>query len=138
MTIGVYCIENEVDGKKYIGKSINVEARIKSHKYCLKKESHHNAHLQNAVLKYGIKNFKFYLLETLEELDHIALAFREMYWIDFFGTLDRDNGYNLLYDSPNGTQFHPETRKKYSEGRIGELNANFGNQWSSEQKQRMS
>jgi predicted GIY-YIG superfamily endonuclease len=36
MTIGIYAIRNKVDGKMYIGKSSNVEKRIKDHIRLLK------------------------------------------------------------------------------------------------------
>ena len=38
MTSGIYCIKNSVDGKVYIGKSINIERRIGEHKRSLVKD----------------------------------------------------------------------------------------------------
>lgn len=52
--IGIYCIENIINGKKYIGQSINLKDRLYGHKTKLKHNKHKNRHLQFAVNKYGI------------------------------------------------------------------------------------
>ena len=50
---GVYQIKNLINGKLYIGSSIDVDKRLKSHFSALDKGCHNNAYLQNAWNKYG-------------------------------------------------------------------------------------
>ena len=49
---GIYKITCVSNGKIYIGKSINIDQRIKSHKYSEKNSGYHGR-FQNAIKKYG-------------------------------------------------------------------------------------
>lgn len=75
----IYCIENNINGKKYVGQTINLRQRWSKHKRRLKKGRHDNSHLQNSFDKHGEKNFKF---RVLEEVVKEKLNEREVYWID--------------------------------------------------------
>ena len=50
--IGIYKIENKVNGKVYIGQSVNIKKRWKQHKYELNSNNHVNKHLQASWNKY--------------------------------------------------------------------------------------
>jgi len=63
---GVYCIENLITHKRYIGSSTKLYTRFKHHKYCLDAGRHANPHLQNAWNEYGDERFEFKIIE-LEE-----------------------------------------------------------------------
>ena len=106
---GIYCIENIVNHKKYIGQSIDVEERWKKHVSELKHGRHHNDYLQNSWNKYGEDNFKFYILEYC---DIDTLDDREVYWINFYNTINRDNGYNLKSGGQNGGSILSEYSKE--------------------------
>jgi DNA-binding XRE family transcriptional regulator/predicted GIY-YIG superfamily endonuclease len=81
-----------LDGKVYIGLSNNIERRWKEH---IRNKSTSLIH-QN-IIKYGIENFKF---EVLEECDEDMLETREEYWIEHYQSAV--NGYNI---PPSGN--HP-------------------------------
>lgn len=140
MTIGIYCIRNTVDDKRYIGKSRNIEARLYTHRNTLSKSQTKdvNRHLYAAVQKYGIDAFEFFILEEHTELDEARLSDRELFFIDLYNTCCRDHGYNLRRDSSTNTFVHDETRKLISLLNTGFNNPNYGNRWTDEMKESMS
>lgn len=79
--IGIYKIENQRNGKQYIGSSNNVNKRLTEHRRVLKNGIHHSIKLQRAVNKYGIENFTFCLLEECTEGD---LLKQEQRYFDLF------------------------------------------------------
>lgn len=113
---GIYCIENLVNHKKYIGQSNDIEHRWKTHKYALNSGCHDNDYLQKSWNKYGCENFRFYIIELcdIEMLDE-----REVYYIDFYDTLNRDNGYNLTSGGSTNKYYSEEVRNKISQALKG-------------------
>lgn len=96
--MGIYKIENLINGKVYIGQSVNTNARWLAHKEVLSMPSH--AHelkkpLYKEMQKYGIENFNF---EVIEECNKEDLNEREIYWIKKYNSYyfsKNSNGYNL-------------------------------------------
>lgn len=83
----IYCLENKINGKKYIGQTIQAgQARWRKHK---SDSFDKDTHLYCAMRKYGIDNFYY---SILEEIDNELLNERERYWIAHFDTYH--NGYN--------------------------------------------
>ena len=113
---GIYCIENLINHKKYIGQSNNIEYRWKRHKYELNRGHHDNDYLQKSWDKYGCDNFKFYILELcdISMLDEL-----EVYYIDLYQTLNRDNGYNLTSGGSVNKQYSKEVCEKISQALMG-------------------
>lgn len=97
-TCGIYVITNQVNGKVYVGKSIDVPNRWRQHKWDLNKNKHGNAYLQNAWNKYGAENFSF---ELLEECEEEILHLKEMEWVCTFSTTNRELGYNIREEDEN-------------------------------------
>lgn len=93
---GIYCINNIINNKKYIGQSININKRWKSHISALNNNRHYNFHLQQAWNKYGSKNFEFNVIEIC---DKSLLNEREVYWIEKFNSLEL--GYNATMGGDN-------------------------------------
>lgn len=93
MTMGIYKIENKVNGKVYIGSSKNIENRWKQHRRMLDKKEHHSQHLQSSWDVYGSEDFSFDIIEQVE--DSKKLLERESYYIQRFNSLDSNNGYNV-------------------------------------------
>lgn len=92
MVGGIYKIENIVDGKSYIGSSVNVSARKYKHFWMLKKGVHDNNHLQHSYNKFGEESFKFEILEYCPDYELIS---RENYHIIKYKSSDSNFGYNL-------------------------------------------
>lgn len=96
---GIYCIENKETHKKYIGQSINIYYRWSKHKGELNNHIHDNDYLQKAWDKYGQECFDFYILEECDVKD---LDTKEIYYINYYDTLNHDKGYNLKYGGQDG------------------------------------
>jgi group I intron endonuclease len=117
---GIYCIQNTIDGKCYIGKSINIPKRWKEHRASLRNGHHHNKHLQKAWDYYGEKSFHFKVLEYAnpKELAELEIAYISKH--KAFG----ENGYNFTMGGEGGLLGMPktkETRRKISEANKGRL-----------------
>ena len=91
---GIYCIENLLNNKKYIGQSEELDVRLAKHFWLLNKNKHDNRHLQGAFNIDGIDNFSFYVLEECECISKI-LDEKETYYMDLYKTLDPRFGYNI-------------------------------------------
>lgn len=93
MTCGIYKIENLINGKIYIGQSIEIEKRWKKHL-----AAQDDFLIHKAIRKYGKNNFNFTILE---ECDIKDLDEKECYWIKFYDTII-PNGYNMVTGGSNG------------------------------------
>lgn len=140
MTIGIYAITHIPSGKKYIGKSINIERRLIAHKHSLLssvRSKDTNRHLYNTVQKHGWEEFSTEVIECFGSVDESMIAERELYWMDFYNTTDRKHGFNLRRDSSTKMIIHSETRELMA-GRVGEKNPNFGKKWTHSMREKMS
>lgn len=63
---GIYQILNIKTGQCYIGQSINLLKRARSHLSRLKYNKHPNRHLQSSYSKYGSDSFEFRKIQNLE------------------------------------------------------------------------
>ena len=57
----IYVITNDINGKQYVGQSINPEKRFLQHKNLAGKD--HYSLLHNAMQKYGTEHFSLKILE---------------------------------------------------------------------------
>lgn len=97
--IGIYLITNKVNGKVYIGQSVDIDRRIKEHYrssqpevYALRNERDYKTPIHLAMNKYGIHNFS---IKVLEECNKEDLDDKEIYWINVYKSNNKCFGYNL-------------------------------------------
>lgn len=96
--IGIYEIKNCVNGMRYIGQSIHIDARIKQHFYSAFQQhsTEYNTNLSKAIREYSQKNFTSRVVELcdIDKLDQ-----KEVEWIAKFDTYH--NGYNMTPGGEN-------------------------------------
>ena len=93
--IGIYKIENKVNGKVYIGQSIDIGNRLRQHRYRAfnqKDKKTYSLYLYAAIRKYGKDNFTYSIVELC---DKSQLDERERYWISYYRSNEKGRGYNL-------------------------------------------
>lgn len=103
---GIYCVENIINNKKYIGLSKDIHRRWLEHKRVSfnKNSKEYNYPLYNAIRKYGIENFNFYILEECAEDE---LKEKEKYWINYY------NSNNIGYNITPGGEFSSLSNEKH-------------------------
>lgn len=106
----IYKIENLVNGKVYIGQTVQSPKRRESaHKRNLRKGIHDNDFLQKAWNKYGEENFKFSIVEKCTESNIDNL---EVKWINFYR--NKNVSYNLESGGKTNKKIHKSTKEKMS------------------------
>jgi len=98
--IGIYKLTNKINGKCYIGQSVNIKKRIENH-LCLNnaKEPGQVAFdypIYRAIRKYGRENFEW---EVLEECKVEELAEKELFYIEKYSSIK--DGYNQTNSTSN-------------------------------------
>ena len=142
---GIYCYQNLINGKKYIGQSCNLVKRYRTFKQPGFRYA--GSLINKARKKYGIENFQFTILTHCRREE---LNYWEKFYIKRLKTNDERYGYNLTdggdskYQLSDHTKnliresWNPERRKKQSEAQKGKNNYNYGKHWNNELKGRMS
>ncbi len=91
--IGIYKITNIINNKVYIGQSKNILFRWQKHRTIPFNPNHidYDKLLYRAIRKYGLNNFEF---EVIEECSIGELDQKEIYWIKYYDSCNRNKGYN--------------------------------------------
>ncbi len=122
MKTGIYRIKNTINGKSYIGSAArNLLGRWRTHKSCLKQQTHHSSKLQNAWTKYGADAFVF---EVLLYCDPQNCLMYEQIALDHYKP-----EYNvcLVAGSCLGRKQTQETRTKISLANLGKPHGPMSN-----------
>lgn len=142
---GIYCYHNIINGKNYIGQSIDLQHR--KSQFGNKKRAYSGRIFQNAIKKYGKENFQYSVLTHCKPEE---LNYYEQFYISRLKTTDRKHGYNST--SGGDSQFFrtedckenmraswtEERREEESKRYKGEKNPNYGRRWNNELKLHVS
>lgn len=115
--IGIYKITNKLDGRVYIGQSIDIKSRINDHFYKNFKDEDLHGKLDKDIRKIGVKNFKW---EVLKECSREELNQYEKEYISLYNSNDPLKGYNItgggspLYNGQERPIIDIQTLKVYS------------------------
>ena len=94
----IYKITNKINGKSYIGQTIqNVKERFYQHCATKCSQAILNMVIHKAINKYGKSNFT---IEVIEEVESTNLNDRERYWIRYYDSYN--NGYNSTEGGQDG------------------------------------
>lgn len=109
--VGIYKITNIVNGKVYVGQTINFSKRQKDHLYRLISKKHRNPYLQKAFNKYGKDNFKIELITKceVEKLDEL-----ENHYINEYDSMNKKYGYNLVTGGNEYRVFSEDVKRRMS------------------------
>lgn len=119
MKSGIYCFQNRINGKKYIGQAVDLDRRLYEHSYYLKRGRDKATALQRAVSKYGLDSFDIFVLEYC---DVDSLNDKEIYYISLYYSNDKGFGYNLSAGGNSGMvgyKHSDETKRRISESKKG-------------------
>lgn len=115
----IYTITNLINGKKYVGQTIQKNPRERWHRHC----SPHpiETAIHKAIEKYGKDNFEFKIVDEAHSIDELNR--KEVVWIKSLDTYR--NGYNRDIGG-NNRAMSVETRKKISKKMQGKLHRTKG------------
>ncbi len=104
---GLYVIRNKLNGKEYVGKSVNVRKRMTSHRQMASPHTFHRA-----LRKYGLENFEVCILAAGTDAEMLALEITTIAKRKTFGT----DGYNATTggDGAPDTVWTDEMRARVS------------------------
>jgi len=94
----IYRIVNMVNNKCYVGQTTCFRKRVNQHFRALKNNKHCSIYLQNSFNKHGIDA---YYIEVLEIVSKENICDKEIYWIEYYKSYDKELGYNILVNAPS-------------------------------------
>ena len=132
----IYTITNQVNGKQYVGQTIDTKRRWNQHQYDTKNGSDYTIH--RAMRKYGIDKFSIEIIEECGSLEQLNEA--EIRWIGKLNTF-RGEGYNMTIGGEGimlGRKHSEESKRKISKANSEKNHPLFGRKHSEESKRKMS
>jgi group I intron endonuclease len=116
---GIYKLTCKINGKIYIGKSVNINRRMGNYR---RYDKSIGIYFRSALLKHGWDSFEVEILEAFEnfdkknEKDNKFLIDMETSYIELFDSTNREIGYNLckFSNDSTGIKLSEETRLKMS------------------------
>ncbi len=119
----IYRATNRVNGKVYVGQTINtLKRRMSTHRQQAKHSDSSN-HFHNAIKKHGWEAFEVEIIDSADSAEE--LNYLEIYWIRFYCATNPDKGYNTCLGGADRTMSQASRDKQrasmiegYATGRI--------------------
>lgn len=103
---GIYKVTNKVNGKVYIGQSVDIGRRWRQHM-----TAEDDIYFHKAIQKYGVENFEW---EVIEKCKKSELDERESYWIEYYDSFNK--GYNCTRGGDGGPVMRGEASSNWKGG----------------------
>lgn len=116
----IYCAENTINGKKYVGQT-TATLRERVQRHIRRSINCSQMVLHNAIRKYGVEHFVFKEIDSAETKDELDR--KEQKWISELNCL-APNGYNVAIGGRSIVQT-PEIRAKISSAKTGKKRKPF-------------
>lgn len=102
---GIYKFQNNINGKSYIGQSIDIMKRFSEHRRNSLNPNYpgYDSKAYRAFRKHGFENFSF---EVLEQCSREMLGEREIFWIKEYNSYYE--GYNSTFGGEDNPSNNPE------------------------------
>lgn len=128
---GIYCFKNQLNGRCYIGSSVNLSRRFSEYysiQFLERALKSGNSAISLSLIKYGYSAFS---LEILEYCEPSEAVLREQYYLDLF-----QPEYNILKTAGSraGHKHTEETKAKLAAGWTPKRKALMVAAWTSERK----
>lgn len=122
----LYKITNQLNGKIYIGQTVNEKRRWTAHLSYAKKPEETGQHIHRAMAKYGVENFIYEIISTCETQEDADEA--EIQLIKQYDSRNEEKGYNV---APGGNVVWPS-------GLPPHMYPSYGKKCSDEKKKKIS
>jgi len=153
----IYKVVNKINGKYYIGKTIQLLLKRKQQHINTAKNKTYNSIFHNAIRKYGGNNFNWKTIKeckSLKEMDNLEIYYINKYY-------SKKNCYNMVIDGSSGMRgrkhskktkikmskahkgkklkpFTEDHKRKIGEPQKGKLNHMYGKKHTEQHKKKIS
>ena len=110
----IYKATSKTSGKSYIGQTVDLKQRIRSHKHLSRNPK---THFHYAIQKYGFDDFTWEILKIVDTKEELILC--EISLIADHDTFD--SGYNMTIGGEGNLEPTDELKKRWSEQRKGRI-----------------
>jgi group I intron endonuclease len=119
----IYKITNTINGKVYIGQTIQSNAKMRWYSHQADARTGKKSHLYDSIRKYGVENFAWEIIEQGSSVDHLNEL--EAKWLAHYRTItevynNRDAGGNKVHSAESIQRM--QVAQKAAHARRRELN----------------
>lgn len=141
----IYCFENKVNGKKYVGQAVYMRNRLSTHECDCYGRKKYKSVFYDAIHKYGIEQFELTILEK-DLNSKKKMNNKEKYYIEKLNSYaNGGHGYNIASGGQSGRNNYyamteerrEKARQKNREAHLGEKNHFYGKKHTKESRSKM-
>jgi group I intron endonuclease len=89
----IYKITSKIDGRVYIGQTVNFKRRYGQYKYAAKSKISTSMYIERAMRKHGFDNFDFCIIDKASSKEELNQ--KEKTWISIYHSTATDKGFNI-------------------------------------------